>query len=30
MGLDLHLIESEAMAGQPPVERRPLPVVQRH
>jgi cell division protein FtsL len=29
MGLDLHLIESEAMAGQPPVERRPLPVVQR-
>jgi hypothetical protein len=29
MGLDLHLIESEAMAGSTPVERRPSPVVPR-
>ena len=31
MGIDLHLIESEAIAGAPPVEpRRPVPVAPRH
>jgi len=29
MGLDLHLIESEAMAGSSPVERRPAPLSPR-
>jgi hypothetical protein len=30
MGLDLHLIESEASAGGLPVDKKPLPVVPRH
>lgn len=29
MGLDLHMIENEAMAGQVPAERKPLPAVPR-
>ena len=29
MGLDLHLIESEAMAGSLPAERRPAPLSPR-
>ena len=29
MGLDLHMIENEALAGQMPVEKKPLPSVPR-
>lgn len=29
MGLDLHMIENEALAGQAPVEKKPLPSVPR-
>ena len=29
MGLDLHMIENEALAGQTPVEKKPLPSVPR-
>jgi len=30
MGIDLHLIESEALAGATPAERKPGPAASRH